>query len=82
MSKTEITLAQYRQELKGMGYQVRTHRNSEFIEARVTHKDSGDKVTGFNAMSPEFFAKHKAFFDYKNSVSIHEEEDLSSMRVV
>lgn len=81
MNKTEITLAQYRETLKAMGYQVRTHRNTEFIEARVTHKESGDKVTGFNAMSAEFFAKHKAFFDYKNSVSIHE-DDAHSMRVV
>ncbi|MBI6727294.1 hypothetical protein YA0089_27140 [Pseudomonas viridiflava] len=81
MRKIEITLADYRKTLKGMGYQVRTQRNSEFISAHVTHKESGEKVTGFNVMSPEFRNRHLAFFDYKNSVSIHE-DGLDSMRVV
>lgn len=81
MSKNEITLAEYRKTLKEMGYQVRTQRNSEFIAAHVTHKESGEKVTGFNVMSPEFRNRHLAFFEYKNSVSIHE-DGLDSMRVV
>lgn len=82
MSKTEITLDEYRKALKAMGYQVRTKRNSEFITATVTHKESGEKVTGFNVMSPEFRKRHLAFFEYRETVSIHEDGPPPTMRVV
>lgn len=59
-----------RKELKAMGYRVRTRSYSEFSAASVFLGD--EKINGGNVMSEDFHAKHKAFFDWKASVSVIE----------
>lgn len=82
MSKPTITLAQYRKELKALGYQLRTKRNSTFITATVVHKETGATFHPSNVTTAEFLAKHKAFFDYHNAVSVREDESQYAMRVI
>jgi len=66
--RRKIEQATMRRELKAMGYKVAVRAGSLFSTGKVT-KD-GDQVSGVNAMSPEFYEKHKAFFDWKASVEI------------
>lgn len=69
MAKTPVTLSEARAALKALGYTLKTRRNSSFISGIVTDA-KGAQVSGVNALSPEFFATHKPFFDYKESHSI------------
>lgn len=68
MSKREITSAQMRKELKDLGYKVRIKSGSSFSTATVNR--DGIQVTGFNVITPEFLDEHKAFFDWRNQVSV------------
>ena len=82
MSTVEITLADFRKTLKGLGYKVSTKRHSEFIAMTVTHLESGEKVAPGNVFSAEFLARHKPYFDYKNGVKVREDDTSYAMRVV
>lgn len=68
MAKREITQSEMRRELRAMGYNVRTSQGSSFSTAVV--RMDGEKINGGNVVTPEFLAKHKEFFDWKNSVSV------------
>lgn len=82
MSKTNITLAEYRKALKALGYQVRTKRNSSFITATIVHKASGVSFHPSDVTTAEFLAEHRAFYDYRNSVSVREDDSDIAMRVI
>lgn len=68
MTKREINQAQMRRELKDLGYSVRTRQGSEFSTARVML--DGQQINGGSVITPEFLSEHRAFFDWKNSVSV------------
>ena len=72
MTKTALTLAEARATLKGLGYTLKTRRNSSFISGTVTHVETGDQVSAINAMTPDFYKKHKAFFDFKNGHTVQD----------
>ena len=75
--KTEVTPTEMRKALKAMGYTVRIKQGSQFSMATVT-KD-GDTVSGTNIMGPDYYKKHKEFFDYKNTHSVIDEDGWRTM---
>lgn len=64
-SKAVVTLQEARADLKALGYILKTKAGSGFSSGTVIHKETGEKVSGFNVMEPAMLSRHKAFFDYQ-----------------
>jgi hypothetical protein len=82
MSKPTITLPEYRKQLKAIGYKIRTKRNSAYIVATIVHIESGDEFHPSDVTTAEKLAKHRAFYDIWNSVSVREDDSDIAMRVI
>lgn len=69
--KSIVQLSEFRAVMKELGYRVRTKTNTSFIAATVLDID-GSPINAGNALTPEHFEQHKAFFEYRNAHSVRD----------
>jgi hypothetical protein len=66
-----VQLADFRRDMKALGYKVRIRSNSTFSNALIL--DENDvAINAGNVLTPEHIAAHQAFYDYKNATSVRD----------
>jgi len=70
-ARTVITLKEFRQSMKAMGYKVRVKTYSDFKAATVVDAENNNAINLF-MMTPAHREKYKAFFNFKNTHAVRD----------
>ena len=77
-----FTLKDARKEFKFIGYQLKTKRNSQFIETDIIHKETGYRLGSILSKDDYNFFKPAIDLREKFKGNLYENENQLSMRVV
>ena len=66
-----VDVAQFRRDMKALGYKVAITTMTDFKTARVSR--DGVAINGGNVLTPEHMDEHRAFYDYRNATRVRDD---------
>lgn len=65
-----VDVAQFRRDMKSLGYGVSVRNLSEFSTAEVSHEDVA--INAGSVLTPEHLAAHAAFYEYRKTTRVRD----------
>ncbi|QAY80415.1 hypothetical protein [Sphingosinicella sp. BN140058] len=71
-ARITVDIAQFRTDMKALGYKIRTRTGSSFITATVLDQD-GKAINNANVLTAEHYEQHRAFYAYHTTHSVRDD---------